>query len=219
MYTFHDLVAGTYCLGIDAAADGNDSVLIPGNWTVPYRWYGPGPISVEVALGSDDDISRLNDFAWDYQFLPSPVGALPSGTPFARVLTDARCRLGPSYDYPTLTYLSQGLSFPITGRLEQGGWWQLRAADIQLPCWIAEDVVEPNGDLSGVPLAIPPGAAYAHTHRGAAGARLLVPDQPRSAASTPSRARRSASRACPLARHASSDHGTTESSVAVEEER
>ncbi|MCX6072273.1 MAG: hypothetical protein NTU91_15700 [Chloroflexi bacterium] len=158
MYTFHNLTAGTYCLEIDAAADGNDSVLIPGNWTVPYRWYGPGPISVEVTLGSDDDISRLNDFAWDYQFLPSPSGAVPSGTPFARVLTDARCRLGPGTNYPILTYLSQGQSFPITGRFERGGWWQLRAADIQLPCWIAEDVVEPTGDLENVPFAIPPAA-------------------------------------------------------------
>lgn len=155
-YGFHDLPGGTYCVKIDAAADGNDTVLIPGNWTVPYRWYGPGPISAEVTLMSDDDISRLNDFAWDYQFLPSPSGALPSGTPHARVLTDARCRLGPGVMYPVLTYLSQGLSFPITGRLEQGGWWQLRAADIQKPCWIAEGVVEPYGDLTGVQFVIPP---------------------------------------------------------------
>ena len=155
-YGFHDLPGGTYCVKIDAAADGNDTVLIPGNWTVPYRWYGPGPISAEVTLMSDDDISRLNDFAWDYQFLPAPSGALPSGTPFARVLTDARCRSGPGVMYPVLTYLSQGLSFPITGRLEHGGWWQLRAADLQIPCWIAESVVEPYGDLADVQFVIPP---------------------------------------------------------------
>jgi hypothetical protein len=148
-YGFYNLTAGTYCIEIDAAADGNDSVLIPGNWTIPYRWYGPGPISVEVTLGSDDDISRLNDFAWDYQFLPA-------STPFARVLTDARCRLGPGTNYPILTYLSQGFSFPIIGRLEQGGWWQLRAADIRVPCWIGENVVKPYGDLTNVPFAIPP---------------------------------------------------------------
>lgn len=151
-FDFHNRTAGTYCLSIDAAADGNDAILIPGNWTMPYRWYGPGPISMEITLGSDDDISRLNDFGWDYQFLPSPSG----GTPLARVLTDARCRLGPSFDYPILTYLSQGLSFPIIGRLEQGGWWQLRAPDLDKACWIGEDVVEPSGDLTKVPLAIPP---------------------------------------------------------------
>ena len=155
-YGFHDLPGGTYCIKIDAAADDNDTVLIPGNWTVPYRWYGPGPISADVTLVSDDDISRLNDFAWDYQFLPAPSSALPSGTPYARVLTDARCRSGPGVMYPVLTYLSQGLSFPITGRLEQGGWWQIRAADLQIPCWIAESVVEPYGDLVGVRFVIPP---------------------------------------------------------------
>jgi hypothetical protein len=151
-YGFYNLTAGTYCLEIDADADGNDRILIPGNWTIPYRWYGPGPISADVALGSDDDISRFNDFAWDYQFLPSPSGAIP----FARVLTDARCRLGPGFEYPILTYLSQGVSFPIIGRLEQGGWWQLRAPGLQKPCWIGDDVVEPFGDLSNIPFAIPP---------------------------------------------------------------
>ena len=154
-YGFYDLAAGRYCLEVPAETDGNDLILIPGNWTVPYRWYGPGPISLEVALGSDDDISRLNDFGWDYQFLPSPGGS-PSGTPFARVLTDARCRLGPGFEYPILTYLSQGVSFPIVGRLEQGGWWLLRAGDLARPCWIGEDVVEPIGDLSDVPFALPP---------------------------------------------------------------
>ena len=149
-YGFYNLTAGTYCLEVNGGADGNEDILIPGHWTMPYRWSGPGPISVEVTLGSDDDISRLNDFGWDYQFLPSP------GTPFARVLTDARCRLGPSFDYPILTYLSQGVSFPIIGRLEQGGWWQLHAAAIGKPCWIGEDVVEPYGDLTNVPFAIPP---------------------------------------------------------------
>ncbi len=151
-YTFHDLPAGTYCLEIDAAADGNERILIPGGWTMPYRWYGPGPIATDVTLLSDNDISRLNDFGWDYQFLPSPSGEIP----LARVLTDARCRLGPGFDYPILTYLSQGVSFPIIGRLEQGGWWQLRAADIPNPCWVGEDVVAPYGDLSNVPFAIPP---------------------------------------------------------------
>jgi len=72
-YSFHNLTAGTYCIEINAASDGNEDVLIPGSWTVPYRWYGPGPVSAEVFLGSDDDISRMNDFAWDYQFLPAPT--------------------------------------------------------------------------------------------------------------------------------------------------
>jgi SdrD B-like domain len=150
MYTFHNLTAGTYCIEIDAAADGNDTVLIPGNWTVPYRWYGPGPISAEVTLGSDDDISRLNDFAWDYQFLPSPSGAGPSGTPLARVLTDARCRLGPGTIYPILTYLSQGFSFPIIGRNADHSWWQVSAPDVG-DCWVADEVVETEGDSDSVP--------------------------------------------------------------------
>lgn len=150
-YTFHGLAAGTYCVEIDDAADGNDRILIPGNWTVPYRWYGPGPISAEVTLGSDDDISRLNDFGWDYQFLPSPSGSGASGTPFARILTDTRCRLGPGVNYPILTYLSPGQLLPIIGRDANRTWWQVTLPDPSAGCWLADDVIDTQGDTGQVP--------------------------------------------------------------------
>ncbi|OGO10516.1 MAG: hypothetical protein A2Y93_13545 [Chloroflexi bacterium RBG_13_68_17] len=148
-YTFHDLTAGTYCVEIDATSDGNEEVLIPGNWTVPYRWYGPGPISAEVTLGSDDDISRMNDFAWDYQFLPAPSAVTPSGTPFARVIENARCRSGPGVIYPLIAFVSQGQSFPIQGRNADSTWWWIDRPDGD--CWLADSVVETEGDTSSVP--------------------------------------------------------------------
>ena len=148
-YGFYDLLAGTYCLEIDAEADGNEDVLPPGNWTVPERWYGPGPISVEVTLGSDDDISRMNDFAWDYQFLPAPAAVTPSGTPFARVLRDAHCRTGPGIVYPLVTFVSQGQSFSIQGRNADSTWWWIDRPDGD--CWLADSVVETEGDTGSVP--------------------------------------------------------------------
>ncbi len=151
-YGFRNLTGGAYCLSIDPAADGNDTVLIPGHWTMPYRWHGPGPISVDVTLNSYDDIRHpsLNHFGWDYQFLPS------TGTPFARVLMDARCRLGPGYGYPTLTYFAPGAMIPIIGRLEQGGWWQVDAPNLDRPCWVGEPALELPADLSNVPVATAP---------------------------------------------------------------
>jgi hypothetical protein len=79
-YSFDSLPPGTYCVSIDALGDGNDLVLIPGNWTFPERWYGPDPIDLELSLGALQILREIN-FAWDYQFLPAP--SIPTPTPSA----------------------------------------------------------------------------------------------------------------------------------------
>ena len=80
----------------------------------------------------------------------------PVPGPEAMAREDANCRQGPSTQFNVATHLTQGQIVPITGRLAQGGWWQVRPADLQIPCWIAERVVEPYGDLNLVPVVIPP---------------------------------------------------------------
>jgi len=82
--------------------------------------------------------------------------AVPAAAPEAMALQDANCRQGPSTQFNVATHLTQGQVVPITGRLAQGGWWQIQPADLQIPCWIAESVVEPYGDLVGVRFVIPP---------------------------------------------------------------
>jgi len=151
-YSFSLLSAGTYCVSIDAADDDNIAVLIPGSWTSPYRWYGPGPIEIELSLG-EADIQRFNDFGFDYQFLPAPEPPTPtSAPPMATFLTNANCRRGPGTVYDVVTSLQQGQSVPIDGRNTQATWWRALPQGLLTGCWVSASTVEVMGDVSAVPL-------------------------------------------------------------------
>jgi uncharacterized protein YraI len=82
----------------------------------------------------------------------SPTG----GAPTATLLQNAYCRKGPSTDYDILATLFQGLYVPIVGRNQDSTWWQVQVPDSQTQCWLAGDVVQTSGDLSGVPVVEPP---------------------------------------------------------------
>ena len=96
--------------------------------------------------------------------LPAPITltplpditVTPAPVPEAMARESANCRQGPSIQFNVASHLTQGQIVPITGRLAQGGWWQVRPADLQIPCWIAESIVEPYGDLDLVPVVVPP---------------------------------------------------------------
>ncbi len=64
-YTFTNLAAGIYCISIDALADPNDAILLPGGWTLPQS--GEALTTVNVAAG--EAVGGVN-FGWDYEFLP-----------------------------------------------------------------------------------------------------------------------------------------------------
>jgi parallel beta-helix repeat protein len=99
--------------------------------------------------------------------LPGPITLTPlldntvtPGTPVpgpeAMAREDANCRLGPSTQFNVATHLTQGQVVPITGRLTQGGWWQVQPPDLQVPCWIAEGIVDTYGGLNALPDVTPP---------------------------------------------------------------
>ncbi len=72
VFTFDDLEPGSYCVTVDALAEGNDVILIPGEWTAPEGdGSGFGSHVVEVSAGV---LSGDIDFGWDYQFLPAAEG-------------------------------------------------------------------------------------------------------------------------------------------------
>jgi len=155
-YSFSSLSAGTYCVAIDMLDEDNISVLIPGSWTVPYRWYGPGPIEAEVTLG-EADIQRFNDFGWDHQFLPAPE---PPPTPAAltgTAIQNVNCRAGPGTLYDVLTSILRGIELPIVGRNQEGTWWAVQAPGLIAHCWVWGENVEVVGDVEAAPvLAAPP---------------------------------------------------------------
>jgi hypothetical protein len=151
-YGFYDLLAGTYCLQIDPEADGNADILIPGNWTVPERWYGPGPIAVEVTLGSDDDISRMNDFAWDYQFLPLP----PAPTYSLTATINVNCRTGPGLNYEAIGFLLEGEQAEANARNASNTWWRVYLPSILGNCWVSDAAVDAVFDPSGLSIVAVP---------------------------------------------------------------
>ena len=73
IYTIDNLEPGTYCVTVDALAEGNETILVPGDWTAPETGdtSGVATATVEVSAGT---LSEDIDFGWDYQFLPEPEG-------------------------------------------------------------------------------------------------------------------------------------------------
>jgi hypothetical protein len=147
-YSFRDLAGGDYCVQIDSQEDGNLPVLLPGTWTAPYRWSDFGPITIDVALLGDDDISRLNDFGWDYQFFPNPEEDSPGAAPMLRAIQTANCRFGPSVQFDPSAILDAGAEFPILGRNYDSTWWLVRPPGEPVDCWVWGNAVETSGDLS-----------------------------------------------------------------------
>lgn len=66
-YNFSGLTAGTYCVLVDALAEENSSVLLPGAWTFPDSAEDGATLTVDEG----ENVTRVN-FGWDYQFLPVP---------------------------------------------------------------------------------------------------------------------------------------------------
>ncbi len=148
---FYNLAAGDYCVWVDALADGNDAVLIPGGWTAPER--GVELAVASVTLANDDDIRRDLLFGWDFQFLPAPAPSTPAASIPASITTlqNAHCRLGPSLVFNPAAILEQGDTAPIQGKNREATWWFVMPSGLRLGCWVWGGAVETSGDLSQVP--------------------------------------------------------------------
>jgi len=150
-YLFEELLPGTYCVSVDALDDGNDLLLVPGSWTFPERWYGPGPIEYELTIGASQIMRELN-FGWDYQFLPAPATATVSEFPLAKFQQNAHCRMGPDTVYDIVTSLSEGQEAFIEGRNQDSTWWWIQLPQSTAHCWVADSVVEIIGLVDALPI-------------------------------------------------------------------
>ncbi|HRW04793.1 MAG TPA: LysM peptidoglycan-binding domain-containing protein [Caldilineaceae bacterium] len=65
-YYFDLLTSGTYCVVVDAGANGNSAILIPGEWTAPAG-DGSGIAQIPVTLTPGAFFFLGADFGWDYQ--------------------------------------------------------------------------------------------------------------------------------------------------------
>jgi hypothetical protein len=128
-YTFGNLVEGTYCVSIDAAAQPLMS-LLPGRWTHPATDAGQTSAAHAVALAFAEHRSDI-DFGWDYEFLPVPeTTPTPGPTATPEICLD-RAEFVADLTIPDDTRLNPGASFEKAWRLRNVGtcpWTETYAA-------------------------------------------------------------------------------------------
>jgi len=96
--------AGTYCLSIDPLTPPNDTILIPGGFTVP------APGQIEFTLTEGEDLANQN-FGWEYQFAP---GSEETGLVITEVVLSATTIPVDSWVEVEVTVENQGAS-PVSG--------------------------------------------------------------------------------------------------------
>jgi len=135
-YSFTGLVAGSYCVSVDALSELNSTLLIPGGWSAPSA--GDSPMGASVAVADGGSVANI-DFGWDFQFLPEPDYG-PTPTPVPAVLKfnkNAFCRKGPSTGFKEDMAFSQGEQALALGRTEDGSWLLVRPINLEVNCWVS----------------------------------------------------------------------------------
>jgi hypothetical protein len=83
-------------------------------------------------------------------------------TPLVPVVTGVsgavNCRIGPGIGYEPIGVLDAGAVAQITGKSEEGSWWQIIHPIYSDPCWVSSAVVIASGNLSGIPVVVAPQA-------------------------------------------------------------
>jgi hypothetical protein len=138
-YSLTGLVAGSYCVSVDAISDLNSTLLIPGGWSAPPIVESLAGASVAVADG--ESIADI-DFGWDFQFLPEPDYG-PTPTP-AKVTfnKNAFCRQGPSTGFKDLMAFSLGEQALAIGRTEDGSWLLVKPLNLEVNCWVSATLAD-----------------------------------------------------------------------------
>ena len=85
-----------------------------------------------------------------------PPQATPASGPVIRILTNARCRQGPSTVYPVVATFPEGEVLQVTGRNQAGTWCQVALINRQGVCWVAGNLVDPPISLLNLPVAYAP---------------------------------------------------------------
>ncbi len=83
-----------------------------------------------------------------------PTPASPNPT----AINDALCWVGPGPGYEVISAIKKGTVLELLGRSTLPGWFIIRNPTYLDPCWMqASDLqIDPNLDLSGLPLFNPP---------------------------------------------------------------
>jgi inhibitor of cysteine peptidase len=139
-FSFGDLAAGSYCVSVDALADENSSILVPGDWTSPEP-QGNSAMAAHTVNVSDGAVTEDINFGWDYQFLPEA-----EGQPTAEKDCTDQATFQADVTVQDNEVLPPTFVFTKTWQLENSG-----------TCTWGEgyDLVHAYGDLMGAPEEIP----------------------------------------------------------------
>jgi hypothetical protein len=157
-----NLLAGTET---DGSGRYRLSALAAGEYCVRAEAPIVDPASRSVSLA---EAGKLDSVNFRTLVIPSATSSPPasSGSPTARAVEDAACRLGPDPDFPVVDYLMTGDASPILGRLPQVTWWLIVRPDGGGDCWIAADSVEVSGPALMAPLVVAPPLPTVTPHPG-----------------------------------------------------
>jgi hypothetical protein len=149
VYEFPGLLDGTYCVSVDSLAHGNDGVLIPGSWTFPNRDVNPQKVefNIEVPPEGVDVGLPIQNFGWDYQFLP-----LADDEVLGYTKREAYCRTGASPHFPVQWVLPDDKRLLIEGRDYHSEWLKVLPDGKGAWCWIAAFDVELPLPINELPI-------------------------------------------------------------------
>ena len=133
----------TYVLGIRGGGEIMDQSISSTEPATPTLALTPTPLPDELAISATETITEA---------VPAAAGTLvtDTGVSISVPLGDlVNVRSGPDVRYPVIGQLAQEESAPLTGKTEDGQWWQI---DFNGKVgWVATDFVQVNGDSSAVP--------------------------------------------------------------------
>ncbi|MGD2253307.1 MAG: SdrD B-like domain-containing protein [Anaerolineales bacterium] len=144
-YSFPGLLDGTYCVTVDATADGNDEILLPGRWTHPERNVNPATHEITVTIPDDaEDVI----FGWEFTFLEP----LPFARMKVRAIDDVNCRTGPSIFYPLVWIMEEAEEAEADGRNQSSTWIRIDRQGVGESCWIAASYLELDFPIEELPV-------------------------------------------------------------------
>lgn len=133
------LFDGAYCVTADALAHGNPAVLIPGTWTFPDRDVNPQQVEFNIVVPPEGvDVGLpLQNFGWDYQFLPM-AGEEKTGN----TNQGANCLTGPGPFFPVQWWLPEFTQFLIEGRDYDSEWLLGLPEGLSVKCWLSAEYAQ-----------------------------------------------------------------------------
>lgn len=152
-YLIPGLLEGTYCLTVDATAQGNDVILLSGEWTHPDRGVNPQQVQVEISQTPEEVntvVSRL-DFGWSYQ-IPQIGLAGYSGV----LNSDAYCREGSGLYYQVIQIVPEGELVSIRGRDADSLWLVVLPSSGDVQCWLRSEKVDFSFPIETLPVVDSP---------------------------------------------------------------